>query len=182
MHESNDLLNKFNSMHSELSVFEQPDTKEQCQEELGVHTNLKQKIFSISIEPIVNEGRDLLRALTGVHDTGLDNQQLMPGIRDSGYSDSINEIAAIDKFHYDYFNEAVRIKEPIEHLRVAKQKLQNVWQQKKIKLEQCLQLRLFEQDLSKVWCIWVFFGKTFIFCSHFFFINQFEDAGMVELQ
>jgi hypothetical protein len=42
------------------------------------------------------------------------------------------------------------IKEPMEQSRIAKKKVQNLWQQKKLKLEQCLQLRVFEQDCSQV--------------------------------
>jgi hypothetical protein len=150
LQQSSELINSFNLLHSELNIFEQPDTKDQCQEELHAHTNLKQTLFSMSIEPVVNEGRELLKVLNGANGMGLDNQQFMPGTRDSGYSGSINEITGIEKFHFDYFNEAIKIKEPIEQLRVAKQKLQNAWQQKKVKLEQCLQLRMFEQDFNQV--------------------------------
>ena len=72
---------------------------------------------------------------------------LVPGgTRDSGYSGSSES----EKFNYDYFGEASKIKEPIEQLRAAKQKVQGLWQQKKLKLEQCLQLRIFEQDCSQV--------------------------------
>ncbi len=67
------------------------------------------------------------------------------GTRDSGYSGSESE-----KFSCDYFNEASKIKEPMEQLRIGKQKIQNLWQQKKLKLEQCLQLRIFEQDCSQM--------------------------------
>jgi len=35
-------------------------------------------------------------------------------------------------------------------LRINKQKVHNLWQQKKLKLEQCLQLRVFEQDCAQM--------------------------------
>ena len=38
----------------------------------------------------------------------------------------------------------------MEQLRLSKQKIQSLWQQKKLKLEQCLQLRVFEQDCNQV--------------------------------
>ena len=45
---------------------------------------------------------------------------------------------------------AGKIKEPMEQLRIGKQKVHNLWQQKKLKLEQCLQLRVFEQDCAQM--------------------------------
>jgi kalirin len=139
----NELLIKFNSLQHELSAFEQPENKEACQESITAHLSTKQRIFGINIDQIINEGRLLLRMLVG-NDS---NEILLApgGTRDSGYSGSESE-----KFNCDYFNEASKIKEPIEQLRAAKQKIQNLWQQKKLKLEQCLQLRIFEQDCAQV--------------------------------
>ena len=93
----------------------------------------------MNIEILIAEAKNLLKNLIG-HDN---NEILLAsgGTRDSGYSGSESE-----KFNCDYFNEANKIKEPMEQLRIAKQKVQNLWQQKKLKLEQCLQLRMFEQD------------------------------------
>jgi hypothetical protein len=98
----------------------------------------------MNIEQLLGEAKQLLKILIG-HDN---NEILLApvGTRDSGYSGSESE-----KFNCDYFNEASKIKEPMEQMRIAKQKVQNLWQQKKLKLEQCLQLRVFEQDCSQVW-------------------------------
>lgn len=142
--QSNDLLLKFGSLQIELSSFDQPDTKEACQEAIISHTNTKQRVFGITIEQLLVEGRNLLKVLIG-HDTN-ETLLLAPGgTRDSGYSGSEPE-----KFNFDYFNEAHKIKEPMELIRNSKQKVQGLWQQKKLKLEQCLQLRVFEQDCSQV--------------------------------
>jgi hypothetical protein len=126
----------------ELSTFDQPDTREACQEAIVAHTNTKQRVFGINIDQIINEGRSLLRVLTGHGDTA---DIMGGGARDSGYSASES-----DKFNCDYFGEANKIKEPIELLRTSKQKIHHLWQQKKLKLEQCLQLRIFEQDCNQV--------------------------------
>lgn len=144
LNQANELLTKFNSLQIELSSFDQPDTKEACQEAIVAHANTKQRIFGITIEQIINEGRNLLKILIGqdINESLL----LAPGgNRDSGYSGSESE-----KFNCDYFNEAHKIKEPMEQMRISKQKVQSLWQQKKLKLEQCLQLRVFEQDCSQV--------------------------------
>ena len=127
----------------ELSTFDQPDTKEACQEAIVAHSSTKQRVFGLSIDQLINEARYMLKLLVG-HDH---NEILLApgGTRDSGYSGSESE-----KFSCDYFNEASKIKEPMEQLRIGKQKIQNLWQQKKLKLEQCLQLRIFEQDCSQM--------------------------------
>lgn len=143
VNQTNDTLSKLNALQIELSTFEQPDTKEACQEAIITHTSTKQRVFGINIEQLVTEGKQLLRVLCG-HEN---NEILLApgGTRDSGYSGSESE-----KLNCDYFNEASKIKEPMEQLRTSKQKVQSLWQQKKLKLEQCLQLRMFEQDCTQM--------------------------------
>ena len=131
-------------MQNELSSFDQPDNKEACQEAILAHSTTKQRVFSMNIEHLINEAKMLLKILTG-HENNIEILLAPGGTRDSGYSGSESE-----KLSCDYFNEAGKIKEPMEQLRVAKQKVQNLWQQKKVKLEQCLQLRNFEQDCSQM--------------------------------
>jgi hypothetical protein len=153
-----------------MNQFEQAESKELCQEEIQNHLNLKQKIYSITIDPILNEGRNLLKSLIGddqQHNHQQQQQhsliQTSAGARDSGYSGSSNESSSNEKFNYDYFNEANKIKEPMEYLRASKQKLQSLWQQKKIKLDQCLQLRIFEQECNQVREIINSINKIFLF-------------------
>lgn len=174
--QSSELINRLNQLQIELSIFEQAENKELCQEAIQIHTNLKQKIFSISIEPLVCEGRNLLKILCGNTNNDLNEQHNhhqqqhslnIAGARDSGYSGSSNE--SNEKFNYDYFNEANKIKEPMEQLRISKQKLQSLWQQKKVKLEQCLQLRIFEQDCNQM-LDWLNYNNNCI-------LNSYTDIG-----
>ena len=106
-----------------MNQFEQAESKELCQEEIQNHLNLKQKIYSITIDPILNEGRNLLKSLIGDDQQHHHQQQhsliqTSAGARDSGYSGSSNESSSSsnEKFNYDYFNEANKIKEPMEYL------------------------------------------------------------------
>jgi hypothetical protein len=46
-----------------LNLFEQPESKELCQ--IQNHLNLKKKINSITIDPLINEGLNLLKNLIG---------------------------------------------------------------------------------------------------------------------
>jgi hypothetical protein len=134
----------------ELSTFDQPDTREACQEAIMAHTNTKQRVFGINVDQLISEGRALLRALVGPgppNETGVSGDV---GARDSGYSGTSNSGGDLDKLNCDYFGEASKLKEPIETLRTSKQKIHHLWQQKKLKLEQCLQLRIFEQDCNQV--------------------------------
>ena len=112
-------------MQNELSSFDQPDNKEACQEAILAHSTTKQRVFSMNIEHLINEAKMLLKILTG-HENNIEILLAPGGTRDSGYSGSESE-----KLSCDYFNEAGKIKEPMEQLRVAKQKVQNLWQQKR---------------------------------------------------
>lgn len=141
LNQSTDLVSKLNVLQMELGSFDQPDTREACQEAIIAHNNTKQRVFGINVEQLINEGRSLLKMLN--QDVSNANNEL---IRDSGYSD----LSDAGKFMNDYFGEAGKIREPIEQLRTAKQKISSLWQQKKLKLEQCLQLRIFEQDCNQV--------------------------------
>jgi kalirin len=145
LYQAGEMLKRMVNLQSELSTFDQPDTKEACQEAILTHTNTKQRIFGINIEQLLNEARFLLKML--ISGSGANGQEFNDifGTRDSGYSGS-----ECEKFNYDYFNEANKIKEPMEQLKIAKQKVNNLWQQKKLKLEQCLQLRIFEQDCAQM--------------------------------
>ena len=96
------MLSKFNALQIELSTFDQPDTKEACQEAILAHTSTKQRVFNMNIEQLLGEAKQLLKILIG-HDN---NEILLApvGTRDSGYSGSESE-----KFNCDYFNEASKI-------------------------------------------------------------------------
>jgi len=160
LNQANETLLKFGSLQIDLSTFDQPDTKEACQEAIIAHTNTKQRIFGINIEPLINEARQLLKILTGPENNNIDIHLVPGGTRDSGYSGS-----EADKLSYDYFNEANKIKDPMEQLRVSKQKVQNLWQQKKLKLEQCLQLRNFEQDCAQM-MEWLSYNNKCVFMNY----------------
>jgi hypothetical protein len=137
-------------LQAELSTFDQPDTREACQEAIIAHTNTKQQIFSINVDQLINDGRYLLRILTSQNlddSLSISSSSSSPCVRDSGYSGSTTNT---NDLNCDFFGEANKIKDPIEQLRLTKQKIQHLWQQKKLKLEQCLQLRIFEQDCAQM--------------------------------
>lgn len=141
LNQSTDLLSKLNVLQMELGSFDQPDTREACQEAIIAHNNTKQRVFGINVEQLINEGRSLLRMLN--QDGSNINSSSSGGGSDLLLSEG-------GKFMNDYFGEAGKIREPMEQLRSAKQKINTLWQQKKLKLEQCLQSRIFEQDCNQV--------------------------------
>lgn len=156
MLQTKELLTKMTQLQSEFSQFEQAESKEQCQEAIQLHLNSKQRLISsLNIEPLVNEARNLLKSLSGnIH---LENLMQQPaGARDSGYSgssepsSSLSLSSSISNHQFDAFNESARIKECMEQLRHGKQVVQNLWHQKKIKLEQAHQLRLYEFDCNQM--------------------------------
>ena len=57
------MLSKFNALQIELSTFEQPDTKEACQDAIISHTSTKQRVFTMNIEILIAEDKHLLKNL-----------------------------------------------------------------------------------------------------------------------
>ena len=77
---------------------------------------------------------------------------------DSGYSGSshgsftsMSSIAASADFH----GVVPRVNRMMDSVTATRQQLHQLWQIRKLKLEQCLELRLFEKDVQKVWIVFL---------------------------
>lgn len=84
-----------------------------------------------------------------------------------GYGMCLVVVECVSHLHLLYFPS--QILSLMESVHQAQQHVQQLWQHKKMRLDQCFQLRLFEQDVEKVRCQagalsqGVFFASLLIF-------------------
>lgn len=65
-------------------------------------------------------------------------------------SGSYNEAGPVHSGNADFIQVVPQINRLLDNLHQTKQHLNQLWHMKKAKLDQCYQLRLFEQDIGKV--------------------------------
>lgn len=59
---------------------------------------------------------------------------------------------------------AAQISQRLDTVRASCQNLVQLWHVRKMKLEQCFQLRLFESDIEKVWSPFLYSVLLFLYC------------------
>jgi len=80
---------------------------------------------------------------------------------DSGYSGRDSE-ASNGISNPDLQASVPQILQQLDTIRTSHKHVLQLWQHKKLKLDQCFQLRLFEQDCEKVKCYYVFYCDTYM--------------------
>ena len=101
------------------------------------HTNTKQRINQLPIEDLDSEGQQLLRKLSYSPSSSLSG--------DSGYCS--RDLVTNNPDIHSAVPKVMRI---IEELHITKQQLLQLWHLKRVKYDQCLQLRLYESDAQKM--------------------------------
>uniref|UniRef100_A0A8C7PRH2 non-specific serine/threonine protein kinase n=1 Tax=Oncorhynchus mykiss TaxID=8022 RepID=A0A8C7PRH2_ONCMY len=110
------------------------------------HASLKKRATKASVEELDTQGRRLLQRLQQGSVTPGDAHNLVPKVS-----------ALLDKLHG------------------TRQHLQQLWHMRKLKLDQCFQLRLFEQDAEKV--CYELTTHYFHFCNVYVNINRIMSVG-----
>lgn len=80
---------------------------------------------------------------------------------DSGYSGRDSE-ASNGISNPDLQASVPQILQQLDTIRTSHKHVLQLWQHKKLKLDQCFQLRLFEQDCEKVKRYYVFYSDTYM--------------------
>lgn len=88
-------------------------------------------------------GRDSIRAIAG----NADFQNSIGQVRKKTIQCNELLLPVLDCTSMFY---SIKVIQLLENLHSTRQHLHQVWQMKKMKLDQCFQLRLFEQDANKV--------------------------------
>ncbi|KAG2459312.1 KALRN protein, partial [Polypterus senegalus] len=122
------LLSRLEELQEMLAKKEFPVDVEGSRRLIEEHTHLKKKVMKAPVEELDREGQRLLQCIRC--SDGFSGRNCIPGSAD--FQSVVPKIASLlDKLHS------------------TRQHLHQMWHVRKLKLDQCFQLRLFEQDAEK---------------------------------
>uniref|UniRef100_A0A3P9JV87 non-specific serine/threonine protein kinase n=1 Tax=Oryzias latipes TaxID=8090 RepID=A0A3P9JV87_ORYLA len=140
-------LSRLEELQEVLSQRDLPRDLEGARRLMEEHAALKKRATKASIEELDTQGRRLLQRLQS-HTAG-DSNDHHHGLQ--GYSDAHSLVAKVTAL--------------LDKLHGTRQNLQQLWHMRKLKLDQCFQLRLFEQDAEKMFD-WIMHNKGLFLTSY----------------
>ncbi|KAM9850558.1 kalirin isoform 2-T2 [Aulostomus maculatus] len=152
------LLSRLEDLQELLSKKEFPADVEGSRRLIEEHTQLKKKVLKAPVEELDREGQRLLQCIRS--SDGFSGRNCISGSAD--FQSLVPKVASLlDKLHS------------------TRQHLHQMWHVRKVKLDQCFQLRLFEQDAEKMFD-WISHNKELFLQSHTEIGRAYQHA--VELQ
>ncbi|XP_029566800.1 kalirin isoform X2 [Salmo trutta] len=138
------LLSRLEDLQELLAKKEFPVDVEGSRCLIDEHTQLKKKVMKAPVEELDREGQRLLQCIRS--SDGFSGRNCISGSAD--FQSVVPKIASLlDKLHS------------------TRQHLHQIWHVRKLKLDQCFQLRLFEQDAEKMFD-WISHNKEVFLQSH----------------
>uniref|UniRef100_A0A672S8M7 non-specific serine/threonine protein kinase n=1 Tax=Sinocyclocheilus grahami TaxID=75366 RepID=A0A672S8M7_SINGR len=138
------LLSRLEDLQEMLAKKEFPVDVEGSRRLIDEHTQLKKKVMKAPVEELDHEGQRLLQCIRS--SDGFSGRNCISGSAD--FQSVVPKIASLlDKLHS------------------TRQLLHQMWHLRKLKLDQCFQLRLFEQDAEKMFD-WISHNKELFLQSH----------------
>uniref|UniRef100_A0A3Q2ZY59 Kalirin RhoGEF kinase a n=2 Tax=Kryptolebias marmoratus TaxID=37003 RepID=A0A3Q2ZY59_KRYMA len=138
------LLSRLEDLQELLSKKEFPADVEGSRQLIEEHTQLKKKVLKAPVEELDREGQRLLQCIRS--SDGFSGRNCISGSTD--FQSLVPKVASLlDKLHS------------------TRQHLHQMWHVRKLKLDQCFQLRLFEQDAEKMFD-WISHNKEVFLQSH----------------
>lgn len=141
-------LARLEELQEILSQRDLPRDLEGARRLMEEHAGLKKRATKASIEELDTQGRRLLQRLQSQTSGGGDGGYGNRGVGASG--DSNDHHHGLHAQHADAHNLVAKVTGLLDKLHGTRQNLQQLWHMRKLKLDQCFQLRLFEQDAEKV--------------------------------
>lgn len=138
-------LSRLEELQETLSQRDLPRDLEGARRLMEEHAALKKRATKASVEELDTQGRRLLQRLQS-QTAGGDG---VYGNRAGGASGDSNDHHGFHT-HADTHNLVAKVTGLLDKLHGTRQNLQQLWHMRKLKLDQCFQLRLFEQDAEKV--------------------------------
>ena len=128
LYEASSLLTKLEEIQNGLAQEDFADTLEGLKDQIKHNQHVKKWIIKAPVEVLQEEGEKLRNTIKN------------PSYGDDG--DSLTE--------EDARKGELQINELVEGLHSKRQKLRELWNLRKLKLDQCFQYRVFQQDAEKV--------------------------------
>ncbi|KOC61451.1 Triple functional domain protein [Habropoda laboriosa] len=132
-----DLLDRLDDLQEDLSRNDFADDVTGAKHGIDLHNEMKKKIMKVPMEEIENVGKRLL-------------QRFNNGMAASSGEGGSIESGATGGTDPDGRALATLVIQHLDSVHAAQQHLLQLWHIKKVKLDQCFQLRLFEQDCEKM--------------------------------
>ncbi|XP_055949371.1 triple functional domain protein-like isoform X1 [Argiope bruennichi] len=153
-----DLLNRMETVKDDLTRNDFADDVSTSKSMIDAHSSLKKRIIQVPVEDIDLEGQQVLHKLSFA--TGGSSG----GSCDSGYSSRDSGPAGMAG-NVDFQNAVPQVVQLLENIHVTRQHLLQLWHIRKVKLDQCLQLRLYEQDAQKMFD-WIYHNRDLFLVSY----------------
>uniref|UniRef100_A0A8C2XME6 non-specific serine/threonine protein kinase n=1 Tax=Cyclopterus lumpus TaxID=8103 RepID=A0A8C2XME6_CYCLU len=141
-------LARLEELQETLSQRDLPRDLEGARRLMEEHASLKKRATKASVEELDAQGRRLLQSN-----------------RSSGASGDSNDHHHGFHVHADAHNLVAKVTGLLDKLHGTRQNLQQLWHMRKLKLDQCFQLRLFEQDAEKMFD-WIMHNKGLFLTSY----------------
>uniref|UniRef100_A0AAR5PYU8 Non-specific serine/threonine protein kinase n=1 Tax=Dendroctonus ponderosae TaxID=77166 RepID=A0AAR5PYU8_DENPD len=135
-----DLLDRLDDLQEDLARNDFADDVSGAKHKIDLHNEMKKKIMKAPVEDIDVLGQRLLQSICGIHDTGQGHDKGGGG----GGGNSPDTLSP------DLHDIKSLVLQNLKAVHSAQQHLLQLWHHKKLKLDQCFQLRLFEQDCEKM--------------------------------
>lgn len=172
------MLDRMEDMREDLNHNDFADDALGAKKAIESHNEAKRKILKVPVENIDNVGQRLLQRyavmwFSGTNQYSYTNNMTIPSrlsttesgsSYDSGYSGR-DSTASNMTSNLDMQASIPVIMQLLDQVHSGQQQLLQLWQIKKMKLDQCLQLRHFEQDCDKVIKMFGTFVYNFIYAS-----------------
>lgn len=138
--QANDITDRIEDFQEDLQHYDTADDVSGAKHQIDNHGDMKRKLVKLPLDDLEGQGQKLLGKLTqyinrldGTSPGTTSSEASSPNSTNPDINDTINQVL-----------------QHLESSRNAQQQLLLLWQQKKTKLDQCFQLRLFEQDCEKM--------------------------------
>nr|XP_023011436.1 triple functional domain protein isoform X5 [Maylandia zebra] len=148
-------LSRLEELQETLSQRDLPRDLEGARRLMEEHAALKKRATKASVEELDAQGRRLLQRL----------QSQTAGVGSVGASGDSNDHHHGFHVHADAHNLVAKVTGVLDKLHGMRQNLQQLWHMRKLKLDQCFQLRLFEQDAEKMFD-WIMHNKGLFLTSY----------------
>lgn len=143
-------LARLEELQDTLSQRDLPRDLEGSRRLMEEHAALKKRATKASVEELDGQGRRLLQRLQSQTAAGGISGESGYGNRSGGASGDSTDHHHGFHLHADAHNLVAKVTGLLDKLHGTRQNLQQLWHMRKLKLDQCFQLRLFEQDAEKV--------------------------------
>lgn len=135
------LLSRLEEMQATVTRKDFPQELEGARRMIDEHAALKKKVMKAPVEEVDAEGQRLLQRIQSSESYATRTVPAVPGQRDTQGQGQPNA---------DTQGLVPRVTALLEQLHSTRHNLHQAWHVRKLQLDQCFQLRLFEQDAEKV--------------------------------